>query len=111
MLSTSEAPKAQRLCHAGSVLFPAFVAVFFLVGSIPEPCPNSVVFVAIRFLGGLAARETRNEYSSQGDCPVGQVWQPAVGREQLEARVQLERFVLERPCDVAVRACLQSFQD
>ena len=52
---------------------------------------------------GLAARETRNEYSSQGDCPVGQVWQPAVGREQLEARVQLERFVLERPCDVAVR--------
>ena len=46
--------------------------------------------------------ELGNEYSSQGDYHVGQVWQQAVGREQLEARFRLERLVSDRPCVVAV---------
>ena len=33
--------------------------------------------------------ELGNEYSSQGDDHVGQVWQQAVGREQLEAQVSV----------------------
>ena len=36
--------------------------------------------------------ELGNEYSSQGDYHVGQVWQQAVGREQLEARFRLGGF-------------------